>query len=177
MKYQDINNNHIMPGHMLSADHYILWATGRLYHTQKGKSDPSDMYSGGCVLIEHASGYIRIKHQVAINATETVKAKITFEREDKSQGVMINVYNTDNLIFNNSKFMEELLKKQKKIRFSGARASHQNGAAERGIKTAVTMESAICMQAWMICHKDTLFIDFCQRKWTMLYGYKVESLI
>ena len=43
MKYQDINNDHIMPGHMLSADHYILWATGRLYHTQKGKSDPSDM--------------------------------------------------------------------------------------------------------------------------------------
>ena len=60
-----------------------------------------------------------IKHQVAINATETVKAKLTFEREDKSQGVMINVYHTDNGIFNISKFMEDLLKKQQKIRFSG----------------------------------------------------------
>ena len=57
----------------------------------------------------HASDYMRIKHQVAINATEIIKAKITFERGDKSQGVMINVYHTD--IFNTSKFIEELLKK------------------------------------------------------------------
>ena len=42
-----------------------------------------------------------IKHQVAIHATENVKAKLTFEREDKSQGVMINEYHTD--IFNISK--------------------------------------------------------------------------
>ena len=68
-----------------------------------------------------------MKHQVAIHATETVKAKLTFEREDKSQGVMINKYHTD--ISNISKFMEELLKrKQQKLRFSAAGASHQNGA-------------------------------------------------
>ena len=41
-------------------------------------------------------------------------------REDKSQGVMINVYHTD--IFNTSNFMEELLKKQQKLKFSGAGA-------------------------------------------------------
>ena len=72
-----------------------------------------------------------IKHQVAINSTETVKAKLTFERENKSQGLIINVYHTDNEIFNTSKFMEELLKKQQKLRFSGAGASHQNGACSR----------------------------------------------
>ena len=33
------------------------------------------------------------------------------------------------------------------------------------------------MQAWMICHKDTWSIDFGQRKWTMLYGSRVGSLI
>ena len=72
---------------------------------------------------------MNIKHQVAIHATETVKAKLTFEREDKSQGVMINVYHTD--IFNTSKFMEKLLKKQQKLRSSAAGASHQNGAGSR----------------------------------------------
>ena len=72
---------------------------------------------------------MNIKHQVDINATENVKEKLTFEREDKSQGVMINEYHTD--IFNTSKFMEELLKKQKKLRFSGASASHQNGLGSR----------------------------------------------
>ena len=60
-----------------------------------------------------------IKHQVDINNTETVKAKLNHEREDKIQGVIINLYYTDNGIFNISKFMEELLKKQQKIRFSG----------------------------------------------------------
>ena len=77
----------------------------------------------------HASDYMSINHQVAINDTETVKAKLNFEREDKSQGVIIKVYHTDT--FNTSKFMEELLKKQQKLRFSGAGASHQNGADRR----------------------------------------------
>ena len=121
--------------------------------------------------------YMSIKHRVAINGTETVKAKLTFEREYKRQGVMINLYHTDNGIFNNSKFMEELLKKQQTIRFSGASASHQNGAAERSIKTVLHMASAILMQVWMILQKDILSIDFGQRKWNMLYGSKVGSLI
>ena len=43
----------------------------------------------------HASDYMRIKHQVDINANETVKAKLTLEREDKIQRVMIKVYHTD----------------------------------------------------------------------------------
>ena len=60
----------------------------------------------------HASAYMSINHQVDIHATENVKAKLTFEREDKSQGVMINEYHTDK--FNTSKFMEKLLKKQQK---------------------------------------------------------------
>ena len=90
---------------------------------------------------------------------------------------MINAYHTDNGIFNTSKFMGDLLKKQQNIRFSGASDSLQNGAAARTIKTVVTMSSAILMQAWMICHKETLSIDFGQRKWNMLYGSKVVSLM
>ena len=77
----------------------------------------------------HANGYMRIKHQLDITATETVRAKLTFESEDKSQGLMINEYHTD--IFNTSKFMKELVKKQQKLRFSAAGASHQNGAGSR----------------------------------------------
>ena len=78
MKKQEVKNNHLLPGKMVSADHYILRDPGRLYHT-KFKSDPSDMFSGGCVFIDNSSGYVSIKHQVAINATETDKAKLTFD--------------------------------------------------------------------------------------------------
>ena len=152
LRSKDLNKDHILPVQMVSTDHYILRAPGRLFHTI-GKSDPSNMYSGGCVLIEHASGYMSIKNQVVINATETVKEKLIFEREDKSQGVMINVDHTENGIFNNSKFTEELLKKQQNIRFSGASESHQNGAAERAIKTVVNMEK---------CHIDASLDDMSQ---------------
>ena len=113
---------------MVSADHNISRAPGRLYHT-KGKSYPYDIFSGGCVFIDHASGYVSIKHQVAINDTETFKAKLTFDREDQIQGVVIKGYHTDNGIFNASEFTDDLLKKQQKIKFSGSGASHKNGEA------------------------------------------------
>ena len=51
-------------------------------------------------------GYVSIKHQMAINATETFKEKITFEIEAQSQGVVIKRYHTDNGVFNASEFME-----------------------------------------------------------------------
>ena len=168
MKEQELKKDHILPGHMVSADYYISWAPGRLYH-KKGKSDPPDMFSGGCVFIYHASGYVRIKHQVAINATETVKAKLNFEREVQSQEVVIKGYHTDNGIFNASDFMEELLNNQKKIRFSGAGASHHNGAAEGATKTVVTMERNMWMHSARRCPDDTLSVDL----WPMAMDYAV----
>ena len=101
------------------------------------------MYSGGCLLIDHSSVYMSIKHQVDINSNETVKANLTFEGEGKSQGLMINVYHTYNGIINTSNYMEELLNNQQNIRFSGGSSSYQNGEAERNIKTVFTMSSAI----------------------------------
>ena len=101
MKDQELNKDHIMPGQMVSAYHYILRAPGRLYH-KDGKSDQYDTFSGGCVFIDHASGYARIKHQLVINVNETSKAKITFEREAQSQGVVIKGYHNDNGISNAS---------------------------------------------------------------------------
>ena len=119
------------------------------------------MFSGGCVFIDHASGYIIIKHQVAIKATETFQPKLTFEREDQSQGVAIKQYHTNNGIFNYSDFIEELLKKQQNIRLSGSDALHQNGATERAIKKLVTMEGTMLMQAALRCREEKISTDLC----------------
>ena len=43
MKEQYLKNYHLLPGQMVSADHYISRAPGRLYH-KKGKPYPSDMF-------------------------------------------------------------------------------------------------------------------------------------
>ena len=63
--------------------------------------------------------------------------------------------------FNSSSINSEELKKQKKIRFSGAGASHQNGAAERNIKTIVTMARTMLMHAARSCPEDTFSTDLC----------------
>ena len=45
MKEQEINKDYLLPGNMISSDHYISRAPVRLY-PKTGKSDPSDMFSG-----------------------------------------------------------------------------------------------------------------------------------
>ena len=70
--------------------------------------------------------------------------------------MVIKGYYTDYGIFNDLEFMDELLNKQKKIRFSGASTLHQNGAAERTTKTVATMESNILMHAALRFPEDTL---------------------
>ena len=65
--------------------------------------------------------------------------------------------------------MEELLKKHQKIRFIGAGASHQNGAAEHAIKTVVTMERTMLMHAALRCPEETFSTDI----WTMIMDHAV----
>ena len=117
------------------------------------------MLSGGCVLIDHTSGYVSINHHVDINTNETVQAKISFKREDKSHGLVIKGYHTDNGIFNASDFMEDMLNKQKNVRFMGAGASHQHGGEERTTKIVVTMASTMLMHAALRCPEKKIPTD------------------
>ena len=61
------------------------------------------------------------------------------------------------------------MKKQQNIRFSGAVTSHQNVAAERAIKTVVTMASTMLIHAALICPEDTFPTDI----WQMAMDYAV----
>ena len=65
--------------------------------------------------------------------------------------------------------MEDMLKKHQKIRFSGSDASHQNDAADRSIKTVVTMSKN------MLTHNALIFPDdiFPPYPWTMAMEYSV----
>ena len=168
MKDKYLKKDHLQPGNMMSAVHHISQVPGTLYHTTY-KSDPYEMFSGGCVFIDHASGHMSIKHQVAINATENIKSKITLEREYQSQEVPIKGYHTGNGIFNASEFLEELFGEQKKIRFTGAGTSYQNGTAERIIKTLVTMTRTILMHSALRSTEDTFSTDL----WRIEMDYDV----
>ena len=59
--------------------------------------------------------------------------------------------------------------KQKKIRFSGAGYSPQNGAAERAIKTVVTMASTMFMHTALRSPEETFTTYF----WLMEIYYSL----
>ena len=101
MKEKYIKKDHLLSKQMIYEDHYISWTPGRLYHTN-GKSDTSEMFSGGNFFVGNDSFYIIINHQVDIYSTETFKAKLAFKREAQSRGVVIKGYHTENGIFNTS---------------------------------------------------------------------------
>ena len=63
-----------------------------------------------------------------------------------------------------------MLNNNQRIKFSGAGASHQNGAADRSIKMIVTMERTTLMYATLRCPNDALSTDFDQCRFTMMYG-------
>ena len=88
-----------------------------IYHT-KGKLYLYRMFSGRCDFVDHVSGYMSIKYQVAINATETINTKLNLEREAKIQGVTNNGYHIENGVFNDSEFIEDIFKKKKNITFT-----------------------------------------------------------
>ena len=102
-----------------------------------------------------------INNQESINATKNVKTKLIFDREAQSQGIVLKGYHTYNRIFNASDFMEELLKKQKYIRFSGAGASHKNGAVECAINMVVTLSSTMLTHPALICPEENVFTHIC----------------
>ena len=65
--------------------------------------------------------------------------------------------------------MDELSKKQQKIRFSGSGVSHQNRSAERSIKTVFTMSRTMLIHSALTCTEETLSTDL----WTIEMNYVV----
>ena len=61
------------------------------------------------------------------------------------------------------------MKKQQNISFSGAGASRINGAAERAIKTVVTISRTTLMHTTLRCPEDTFSTDI----WPMATEYAV----
>jgi hypothetical protein len=68
------------PGDLIFSDQYCRSVPGRVFG-RRGASISSQTYCGGTLFCDAASGWIKVIHQVSLNAHETVAAKQTFERE------------------------------------------------------------------------------------------------
>jgi hypothetical protein len=128
--------NKLEPGDLVFSDQYESRLEGRQF-TARGHSLSSQKYRGGTLFCDAASGKVSVIHQVGLTGTETVQAKLQFEREAASVGVSVLDYCTDNGIYTSKEFSSELLVKGQGIKHSGVGGHHQNGVAENCIKTTV----------------------------------------
>ena len=118
----------------------------RLY-SSFGKTTEENMYSGGVIFVEHASGYKHVEMLVGFTAAETIAAKHRFERHMHDMGIKITSYRTDNGVFAAEDFVTEVEKSMQSIKYSGVGAHHQNGVAERGIGTLMSMARTMMLHA------------------------------
>lgn len=147
-KEANLKKEDLFPGQRVSVDHYQSALPGRLY-TSRGSTPAHRKYTGGVIFVDHATGYIDVRHQVHLDAAETIEAKIKYEREAYNSGVVVQQYHTDNGIFGTADFVDELLSKQQTVRYSGVGAAHENGVAERGIQTVTYMARTMMLHAAM----------------------------
>ena len=136
------------PGDEIAVDQFNTLTYGRKYNTY-GKEKDTERFKYGTIFVDIASGFTRVYFHVSPNAHETIKSKLLFEREALNNGITIKRYRTDNGIFSTQEFMQEIKNKDQFITFSGVGAHHQNGVAERNIRTVVTKARTMLLHAML----------------------------
>ncbi|MGH3624340.1 MAG: hypothetical protein ACRDQ5_21565, partial [Sciscionella sp.] len=163
-----IKADDLRPGQRISVDQYESRYKGRL-RTSKGKTKEFEMYCGGTIFCDHASSLIDVRHQVSFGAHDTIRSKNLFERMAMSSGVFIDNYHSDNGVFSSSEFRRHLESLQQGQTLSGVGAHHQNGVAERAIKTVVTRARTLMLHA-AIRWPETADVTL----WPMALNYAVH---
>ena len=139
-------SENLRPGDCVSLDQYDSTLTGRLPHT-RGKEPKKDQYTGSTLFIDHATGLMHCVHQVSLNTGETIEAKLQFERFAQDHGVTVKSYLADNAPFGNTKFVDAVKHAGQSLSFSGVGAHHQNGVAERGVRTVTSWARTMMLHA------------------------------
>lgn len=99
---------------------------------------------------------------------KTIASMHQYERAMLYMGVTVIAYQSDNGVFTAAAFSKEILERQQAIAFSGVGAYHQNGVAERGIGTIMSMART------MLLHSAIRWPDVADSSlWPMAVDYAV----
>ena len=105
------------------------------------------MYHGGFIFYDHASGYIQVRHQVALGASDTTNDKFNYDIYASHARLFIQANYIENGSFASKCFMSQVIYNNRQISFRGVGASHQNGVAERGLQTITNMARTMLIHA------------------------------
>lgn len=130
-----------------SVDGSVCFRPSRTIATHIWQRKESERFSGGTIFVDHASGKIFVRHQVSLCAGETIVAKREFEHNAAQYGVTVKSYHSENGVFDSQEFRAEFERKGQTINFSGVGAHHQNGVAERNIRTVTEWARAMMLNA------------------------------
>ena len=136
---------HLKPGAQVSVDHFESRLLGRKFDSY-GKAS-SSTYKGGCIFVDHCSGYMHVEHQLGFSAVESVRAKQAYEQMALHHGVIIESYLTDSGAFKANAFVKQIREHEQRIRYCGANAHHKNGVAERAVQSVSNMARALILHA------------------------------
>ena len=149
-----LKRDHLLPGDCISVDQCVCKTPGRLPHAF-GKEAKTNKCSGGTLMVDHASGFIWIKNQVSLRIGETLRCKHEFEKFASDYGVKLKNFHADNHPFRAKDMLDDMALQDQGITFSGVGAHHQNGVAERNIKTVTTWARALLVH--LLIHWPTEF--------------------
>jgi len=132
-----IQHGKLSPGDQIAVDQFEVSKRGRLFKSG-GREKDVEKFCGGTIFIDVATGLTKVYFQVSLGAEDTIRSKLAFERFALSCDVVVSGYRTDNGIFTKLEFLKEIEDNHQHLTVSGVGAHHQNGVAERGIRTVVT---------------------------------------
>ncbi len=105
-----LKKDNLFAGQHVSLNHFVSGTKGHLF-TSMGKTSDSEMFDGGCVFIDSATGFIHLVLQVNLNMHETLNATHEFEQVCRDHGVVPQLYHFDNAAVFTSEGMAEKLKR------------------------------------------------------------------
>ena len=143
-----LRQDNLLPGQCISVDHFICSTKGRLF-TSRGKTSALErLYCGGCLFVDHASGFVHVEHQTSLSSHDTLRAKELFELFCRDHGVLPQKYMSDNAsAFTSQSFTEHLKVYRQIISFAGTGAHHHNGHAERSIRTIMSIARTMMLHS------------------------------
>ena len=93
------------------------------------------------------SSYIHVEPQLGFSTSESIRAVITFEKLCLDNGTLIQKFLADTREFKAKNFVNHIRNNNQRIQYCGVNDHHQNGIAERNIRTVSDMSRAMMLHA------------------------------